>query len=221
MRNATRILAAVGAILVALPISESQAQRRRGLVDVSPASERHGFWITLGAGAGFENFRYTNDVPFPPCTGPVGAYQCEDNMQPSFMLALGGTVNPYLRLGGEINGWVWSHNKEGYHVTSYLAGVMLTGQVYPVRQLGAFVKGGVGISKSGEDFYGPDDVGETGFSYLVGAGYEIRLSRSLFLTPMINLMHHRSTNPDDDNDFGAFHERVLTIGVGLTFQPGR
>jgi len=223
MRNTTKALTALAAVLLLTPSSGLMAQRRRGLVDVSPASERHGFWINFSGGAGAENWRFTNEAPSGSCSRPVGAYQCEDNWKPSIALGLGGTVNPNLRLGGELNGWIWSHqdNASGAHVTSYLASAMLVGQFYPVSRLGAFVKGGVGLSQSGEDFYGPDDISETGFAYLLGAGYEIKLSRSIFLTPMVSLLHHVSTNPDDIDNLGTFHERVLTIGVGITIQPGR
>lgn len=222
MRDTMKTLAALVAVLLLLPVSQAMAQRRRGLVDVSERSERHGFWINLGLAAGGENFRYANEEG---CHGVVGTYQrCETLFKPSVSLALGGTVNPYLRLGGEINAWVYEHNSlEFGHVTSYLVGGLITGQVYPVRRLGLFAKGGVGISRSGEEYSDYSGIGETGFSYLVGAGYEIRLARNFFLTPSVNLMHHVSSTAQDDDPLnsGSFHERVLSVGIGLTFQPGR
>jgi hypothetical protein len=216
MRNTTKLFSAFAAVLFLVPVSDALAQRRRGLVDVSPESERHGAWLSFYLGAGSENYRYSN-VP--------GGYNRDDNVQPSFAISAGGTVNPHLRLGGEINGWVYSHNDNstGFHVTDYLVGGLLTGQVFPARQLGLFLKGGLGISRSGEDISGGIGVGETGFAYLYGAGYEIKLARNFFLTPAVNLLYHRSRlRPEDDPDnLGALHERVITLGVGLTFQPGR
>ena len=214
MSNSTKILTAVAAVLLLLPLSSAGAQRRRGLVDVSPASERHGFWLNAGVAAGGENYRF--DSP--------GTWQPNDQVEPALWLALGGTVNPYLRLGGELNGWVYEHNDPsgtGYRVTDYLVGALLTGQVYPVRTLGFFLKGGIGITRSGESISGGGyGVGETGFGYLGGLGYEVRLGRNIFLTPAANIMFHRSSGDRNDPN-GALHERVWTVGVGITFQPGR
>ena len=220
MRTPMRLFAAAIAISVLLPVSSATAQRRHGLIDISRPNERHGFWLTLGAGAGSENYRFTNDAG---CHGTVGAYQCDNNVKPSFFLALGGTVNPYLRIGGEIQGWAWDHfsTSSNEQVTSYLVGGLLTGQVYPIRNMGLFAKGGLGISRSGESFHYSGDAGETGFAYLLGAGYEVRLSRNIFLTPSVSMMRHVSTNPGDPQNLGTFHERLVTVGVGLTIQPGR
>lgn len=220
MRNSAKVLAAVGAMALILSGSDASAQRRRGLVDVSDRHERHGLWFTIGAGAGSENYRFTNDAG---CNGVVGAYQCDDNIKPAFTLAVGGTVNPYLRLGGELNGWMWDHSSSSSNerVTSYLVGGMVTGQVYPVRTLGLFMKTGLGISRSGEDFQYSGSSGETGFAYLLGVGYEVKLSRVIFITPIVSMMRHVSTNPDDPQNLGTFHERLLTVGIGLTIQPGR
>jgi len=212
MRNTKKILASVIAVILLVPASEAVAQHRRGLVDVSRPHERHGAWLNFGLGRGSESFRFSND--------PSG--YSEDIAKPSFWLAAGGTVNPNLRLGGEINAWVNEFNDNGEHFTQSLVGGLLTAQVFPVRDLGLFVKGGVGISRSGEDISFGTGTGETGFAYLYGAGYELKLGRNFFLTPMISLMKHTSTNggPDPDN-LGTLHEKVWTFGVGLTFQPGR
>jgi hypothetical protein len=221
MRNHTKtqILAALALALFLIPGSDLMAQRRRGLVDISPRSERHGFWLTLGAGAGGENYRYSN-VP--------GWGRASDLYKPSLWLALGGTVSPNFRLGGEINGWInYYTDSTGVGVTESLVGGMLTGQFYPMRDQGLFLKGGAGISRSGTSInsyggYSGTSVGETGFAYEIGAGYELRLGRTLFLTPVVNYMEHRSSPGGNTGDnLGNLKERVLTIGVGLTLQPGR
>ena len=78
----------------------------------------------------------------------------------------------------------------------------------------------LGISRSGSDIEGPGgSVGETGFAWLGGVGYEIRLGRNIFLTPVASVMQHSSGDRDDPD--GTLRERVYLIGVGLTFQPGR
>lgn len=209
MRKTTKILLALGAATVFIPASDATAQRRRGLVDVSHRHERHGAWITLGLGKGEESYRFSH-VP--------GGYS-DDQSAPSFWIAAGGTVNPNFRLGGEINAWVYTDDALGEEVTESLVSGMITGQVFPIRDLGLFAKGGLGISRSAAEVQFGDGVGETGFAYQVGAGYEIRLGRNFFLVPSVNYLKHRSSKRDDPD--GALHERVWTLGIGLTFQPGR
>jgi len=210
MRNTTKILLALGAAILLIPASDASAQRRRGLFDVSHRHERHGAWLTFGLGAGRESFRFSR-VP--------GGYS-DEITKPAFWLAAGGTVNPHLRLGGEINAWVNQFTEAGEEITESLVSGMLTGQVFPIRDLGLFAKGGLGISRSGSDISGGFGSGETGFAYLVGAGYEVRLARNFFLVPSVNYLHHASTGSRDNLD-GTLHERVFTLGVALTFQPGR
>ncbi len=213
MRTAMRFLAAAIAVFVLVPVPDASAQRRRGLVDVSRPHERHGAWFSFGLGAGADSYRYDVDAKFGPSI-----------TKPSFFLSAGGTVNPHLRLGGEINAWVNQYTDEsGYGVTESLVGGLLTGQVYPIRSLGLFVKGGVGISRSGAAVsgggYGP---AETGFAYLYGAGYELKLGRNIFISPIASVMNHRSNQGRRDvNPLGTLRERVVLFGVGLTFQPGR
>lgn len=215
MRNTTKVVLAVGAMLFTIQASEAQAQRRRGLVDISDRHERHGAWVSFGLGAGSENYRYSND--------PNGWSRVDDLTKPTLYFAAGGTVNPHFRLGGELNAWINEYtDQDGYSVTETLVGGLITGQVFPVRDLGLFLKGGLGISRSGTSVGGGIGTGETGFSYLYGAGYEVKLARNFFLVPAITMMQHRSSSGQNlPNDAGTLHEKVWTIGIGLTFQPGR
>jgi hypothetical protein len=190
----------------------AEGQRRRGLVDVSPRDGRHGFWLNLGVGAGTESFRFADEDGYT-----------EGLTKPTLSLRLGGTVNPNLRVGAELIGWSDSYTDDlGDQVTEYLGGLLLIGQFYPARDLGLFVKGGVGLSRSGVSVPGPFDTHEDGFAWTAGLGYEIKLSRKLFLTPTIDLMQHRSEQRDGQGGtLPALHERLVTFGVALTIQPGR
>jgi hypothetical protein len=225
MRKTTKFLAAFWAILFLIPATEALAQRRRGLVDISPRSERHGLWFTIGAAAGADNYHYENG---PGWNGVIGANgRREDQYAPTITLALGGTPNPHLRLGGEIDAWVWRYTDTtgvgyNYDVTESLVQALLVGQYYPATNLGLFLKGGLGFSRTGTDTYGASAGSyESGFGYLVGAGYEIRLGRRIFLTPAVTVMQHRSDAGGSLDEQGTLHERVVTFGVGLTVQPGR
>ena len=206
MRNQNVILLAGLLLLTAVRV---EAQRRRGLVDVTPRHDRHGAWIHLGLGAGSEAYRFSDQAD----------YNTDSPTKPSFSLRVGGTLNPHIRLGGELMGWADTFNDDqGNHVTEYLGGLMLVGQFYPARRAGFFVKGGGGFSRSGVRVSGGyNDTHEDGFAWTVGAGYEIQLSRALFITPTVDLMQHRS----EARNQPALYERLAMLGVALTIQPGR
>lgn len=201
------MMSLLAAGLVASFVTPLAAQRRRGLVDVTPREGRHGFWMNLGLGAGTESFKFAGDNGFS-----------DGVTKPAFSIRLGGTVNPSLRLGGEIAGWGDTYyDDNGDRVTEYLAGLLLIGQFYPSRDLGLFIKGGGGISRSGVDVAGPFDTHEDGFAWTAGLGYEVKLSRTLFITPTIDIMQHRSEQRGEP----ALYDRLVTFGVALTLQPGR
>ncbi|MBM4187774.1 MAG: porin family protein [Gemmatimonadetes bacterium] len=211
---ANRFGVSVLALVTALALADSaEAQRRRGLVDVTSSGERHGFWINLGVGAGKDSYKFEGD---PGWT--------DNPTKPSFSLRLGGTVNPNFRLGGEITGWVndGQFDDQGDRITEYLTAAMLIGQFYPSQKAGLFFKGGAGFSRSGVSVYGPGDSHEDGFAWSAGAGYEIKLSRALFLTPTVDFLQHRSeANAVGGVASPALYERLFTIGVALTIQPSR
>jgi len=206
------IMSLLAAGLVVSLSNPLAAQRRRGLVDVSPREGRHGFWMNLGAGAGTESYKFQGDNGFS-----------QGITKPTLDLRLGGTVSPNFRLGGELIGWADRYyTDQGDRVTEYLAGLLLVGQFYPARDLGLFVKGGGGFSRSGTSVDGPYDNYENGFAWTVGAGYEIKLGRTLYLTPTVDFMQHRSRTRDEFGDLQpALYDRLVSFGVALTLQPGR
>jgi hypothetical protein len=207
------VVTALALLGVGVAVQNAEAQRRRGLVDITPSGERHGFWLNLGVGAGTESSRLEPETDYT-----------EGLTKPTFSLRMGGTVSPNFRLGGEIIGWADPHFDADLeeNVTSYLGGAFLIGQFYPSRRAGFFVKGGLGVTRSGENIDGPGDLHEDGFGWTAGVGYEIKLSRTLYLTPTIDFLKHRSQIRDIDGVLEPpFHDRLLTFGVALTIQPGR
>lgn len=209
-----RIAATTLALLAGIGMVQSaEGQRRRGLVDITPRSDRHGFWMNLGVGAGSESSRLEPETSYT-----------DGLTKPTFSLRMGGTVSPNLRVGGELTGWADRHYDADFqeNVTSYVGGLFVIGQFYPSRSAGLFLKGGLGVTRSGEQVDGPGDLHEDGFGWTAGAGYEIRMSRSLFLTPTVDILKHRSQIRDIDGGLlPAFHDRVVSFGVALTIQPGR
>jgi hypothetical protein len=173
----------------------------RGLVEVND-SERRGFWGALGLGAGGEAFDLRDG------TGYSG-----DLYRPTVSLRLGGTPTRYLRLGGEILGWIDDQGNRTESITS----ILFVGQLYPASNAGFYLKGGLGVGRNEVDFDDGFGVGDTGFAGLVGAGWEIRVGRRLYLNPAVDLVQQRYTGRSGDR----YRERIVNFGMGVLFQTGR
>ena len=195
-------LALVGAALLA---SDAAAQRR-GLVDVTPAHHRRGFWVEGGLGWGQEAYKFDSD----PYSSNLG--------KPTFDLQVGGTVNPYLRLGAEWNVW-WNdyQNDDGYDVSENLHYVGAIARVYPSKALGLFAKGGLGLGISSASVDYGTGTSETGFAWNAGVGYEIKVSKVLYITPQAAWYFSSYQKRDD----ATLYERLFNISLNVTFQPGR
>ena len=185
--------------LVALPQAAAQ-QPPPGLVEVKEGSRR-GFWLGIGVGAGGES----NDVV--PGTGYSDLFY-----QPTFSLGAGGTIGQNLRLGGEVIAWV---NEEVDAVES-LSSVLLVARFYPLKQAGLYLKGGVGLGRNAVDFDDGFNLGDTGLAALVGAGYELRVSRHLYLNPAVDFVAHTY----DGRAGGSYRERLINFGLGVLIQGG-
>ncbi len=133
--------------------------------------DRQGFWWGLGVGAGFQ----LNE----PASGlsSTGA---------AWYLRAGGTLNQWLRIGGE--GLIWFTPTAD--VSRGNGNAMAFAQVFPVRGAGFFFKGGFGLAGSlvESSSSGGASVTNSGFGTGVGAGYEFRASESLFINVGADLM---------------------------------
>jgi hypothetical protein len=189
-------------LLTLTAVSHAVAQQPPpGLVEVEDGSRR-GFWLGIGVGAGGES----NNVV--PGTGYSDLFY-----QPTFSLGAGGTIGQNFRLGGEVIAWV---NEEVDAVES-LSSVLLVARFYPMRSVGLYLKGGVGIGRNAVDFDDGFNVGDTGLAGLLGAGYELRLSRHLYLNPAVDLVGHAY----DGRAGGSYRERLVNFGLGVLIQAGR
>lgn len=204
------VRAALLAVGIGVILGDEAAAQRRGLVDVSPDHYRRGLWMDFGMGYGEESYKFGND----PYTESLG--------KPTFVARIGGTPNPHLRLGFEGTVWVNSYQAQDlegfyYNTTETLWSAMLIGRVYPFRDLGLFAKAGAGLGVTAVSIEYGDGTSESGFGTTLGAGYEIRLTKNLFLTPAVDWYHSSYTSRVDD----TLHERLLNFNVVLTIQPGR
>ena len=212
-----RIVAALALIALVGATTNLEAQvrrdrdrgRDRGLVEVHSDNGRGGFFISLGVGAGGEQYRFENEDDYT-----------DRLTKPTLSLRLGGTPNSSIRIGGEFFGWGndVAESDEQPGGTEVFGTALLIGQYYPMKTSGLFVKVGGGIGVSGFDFDDPgfNDNNETGFAWSVGAGIEIPLSRNFSIGPSIDFYQANFTQRDEP----SLSERVLNIGVQVGFQSG-
>ncbi|HUR94059.1 MAG TPA: outer membrane beta-barrel protein [Gemmatimonadales bacterium] len=201
MRTIRRGMAAAAAILLLGGAAAAQTAPR-GLVEVSDESGRRGFWAGFGLGAGGEAFDLRD-----------GAGYSGELYRPTVSLRLGGTPNRYLRLGGEVLAWIDDQGRQTESITSLL----FVTQLYPAPQTGLYLKGGLGLGRSEVDFDDGFGVGDTGFAGLLGAGWEVRVGRRLYLNPAVDLVQHRYTGRGGER----YRERIVNFGLGVLFQSGR
>lgn len=126
---------------------------------------REGFWIGFGLG--------------------YGSFDAEDQLDGlSLYLAMGGTLNQRVRIGGELNGWTREENGATLSLTSLDAVV----QFYPSPTGGFFLKGGLGISQLELDLGIGGNSSRSGGNIILGLGYDGRVGRNFSLTPFANLV---------------------------------
>ena len=200
MRTIRRGVLAAAAILLLGGAAVAQ-DAPRGLVEVSDHG-RHGFWGALGVGAGGEAFDLRD-----------GAGYSGELYRPTISLRLGGTPSRYVRLGGELQGWIDDQGSR----TESLTSLLFITQFYPAPATGLYLKGGLGLGRNEVDFDDGFGVGDTGFAGLVGAGWEVRVGRRLYLNPAVDLIQQRYTGRGGDR----YRERIVNFGIGVLFQSGR
>jgi hypothetical protein len=194
----------VAVVMALVGVASAAAQGApRGLTVVSEG-ERGGFWMGLGLGAGGETYDLRD-----------GAGYRDELYRPTVSLRVGGTPSQQLRLGGEVLAWF---NDEGLAVES-LTSLLFVGQLYPSRTSGLYLKGGLGVGRNAVDFDDGYGVGDTGFAGLIGAGWELRVGRRLYLNPVVALVELRA--PARGGDGYDYRNRLVNFGLGIMFQSGR
>lgn len=198
MRTALRLPVLV-VVVTALAVSPLLAQHRRPGIRESGPDGRSGFWGVLALGAGYEQVNFRNDgIGY---SDPLG--------RGVVALRLGGTVSPHVRLGGEVGAWV----NEDRELTETVGGLMLVGQFYPWERNGFFLKAGAGLGRSAltDDFGTLDE--DSGFVGALGAGWDIRLGRRVFLVPTVDFAAYTF-----DGNGGDYDERITSISIGIAYQ---
>jgi hypothetical protein len=203
MRSALRGVPAAIALLITCSSTLLAQDAPRGL-SVVREGDRAGFWGGFSLGAGGEAFDLRD-----------GEGYSEELYRPTVSLRLGGTVNPSLRLGGEVLAWI--NEREREHAVESLSSFLFIGQLYPVASTGLYFKGGLGLGRNAIEFDEGGNVGDTGFAGLVGAGWEIRVGRRWYINPSFDVVEHRYTG----RGIERYRERLVNFGLGVLFQSGR
>jgi len=183
-----------GALLIGVPARAAHPQ------------ERQGFWIGFGAGYGSASL---------DCDG------CDTSNREGSVtgfLKLGGTLSKQVLLGVEGN--AWAKDQEGVRLT--LGNFSGTLTVYPQASAGFFLKVGAGLAyfdTSVTEGAVTTSVNKTGFGFLAGAGYDLRVGQNVSITPCVNYYYGRPGNVTIAGElvFGSLRQNVFDFGLGVTF----
>jgi len=194
-------LTSLALAVVAIPQLLHAQRPRPGIAEVD-RNDRGGFWASLSLGAGDEqvnlsgdNFGYSDAI-----TRPIVG------------LKLGGTIGHRLRLGGEYLA-LFNDSRGAVETISHLG---IVAQYYPLARAGFFLKGGVGLARSGVDYDFGGSVADYGVSATVGLGWEARIARHFYIVPAVDAMiqSYSPTGP-------GYTERIGGLSVGILYQHGR
>lgn len=184
--------AAIPALLLLFATSPIQAQ-----VDAQAPIEGSGFWLSLGAGSGF-------DIPgsLLPKRVPRGV---------AAFLRAGGSLSPQVLFGAEVIG----RSTEEGDASAYRGAATFSLMVYPSRARVFFFKGGVGPAFVGESVGGGYRGTYTvGLAVTGGVGWDMHLLGNLYMTPSIDYVYQSFYAGEDL----ATTHRLLLGTVGLTWR---
>lgn len=198
MRNVVR--SALVVLLLGAPTAPLAAQ------DIGPMSsgpERSGFFFGLGFGGGSARLD-CNICDNEPDNGGAG------------WLTVGGTISPKLRLAGDFNAWTKDENG----TTASFGTGTFSALFYPSAAGNLFLKAGVGysVTKFKDKSLGLDAQGG-GFGGVLGAGYDLRVGRSISITPQLTFFGG-STGDVKDGSFTVLQDskfNVAALSVGIVF----
>jgi len=165
---------------------------------------RHGFWIGFGFGGGSARLSCNGcgDTTITAATGHI---------------KLGGTLRPNLLIGGEVN--AWSRPKENGEKFT-LGNVSAIVQYYPAPANGFFLKGGLGVATAEDNSDVDGKFTGTGFGFIFGLGYDIRVARNFSLTPIANLywggIGELSQGGSTSSGLG-WKQSVIEVGLDFMF----
>jgi hypothetical protein len=159
-----------------------------------------GVWVTVGAGYASTGAR---------------CHECQDiadQSGPSVFLRIGGVMTRRAVIGVDALAW----RKSDGGVTTTMGNVTISGQFYPRRTAGLFIKAGLGFGFYSQD--GGLDVGGNGGAATLGLGYDIRVSPGLSLTPIadFNFGDLGEMQQDNTDVLTGWRQTIINVGLGVT-----
>jgi hypothetical protein len=191
MQRILRAAAAATALL--LFAGSTHAQR---------AHEHRGFWIGFGLGGGIN---LTEGMDGESLAGGSG------------YIRLGGTPSQRVLLGFESIGW--ARGSSG--TTLGRANSSFVVLFYPTMDGGLFFKGGVGgasVARVSDEGNTTTTTTESGFGVTLGAGWDVRIGRNLYLSPNLDLLL-QMLGEEEDPVLGNIPSTnsILLFTLGLTW----
>ena len=194
----TILLRSVALVLLCAPplLAQGDGPRRAGLT------------ATIGLGIG---------------SAGVTCEECESEREsaPTVMLRVGGAYAPDLIFGAELNAWSKSEvvDETGDEARVRIATINAVVQWYPQVDGGFFVHAGVGVgtirSELLNDVTGTVSARTKALGYQLGAGWDVRLTPLISLTPYATFFG-TATGKVKDSD-AKLDGNVGQIGIALTF----
>jgi hypothetical protein len=143
--------------------------------------------------------------------GSHGCETCDDRSGGlTGEFAIGGTLNPNLRIALALNAWMGQTTTRSGAVvdtgTDLAATLMPVLQIYPARSARLFLRGGAGFGLASE----PRTIARvhTGLSNLVGIGYDITAGNTTTVTAFVSRVGILS-NPNDTD----FWQAVIAVTI--------
>ena len=164
--------------------------------------DRHGLWLSVGAGGVWVQSA-CSICAGDQATGLGG------------QLRVGGTLSPRFLAGLEGTGWV----KRGGQVERSMLMVAALGTYYPLPQYGLHLKGGIG-----QYWYVEEDVATElttqGLAVELGAGYDLRITRGVSLSPFLAWVRSGFGNPTRRDKASGFTLPLLSDMTVRSYQLG-
>lgn len=162
--------------LTAATAAQAQFEETDG---VPPPVFRKGWWGFAGGGWGSQGCSL--------CSGRLNGI--------TVTAGAGGTLSPQFLAGATVNGWT-TESDNGTRLA--VGAIDARFIVYPTAWANWHLSVGAGVSAVSEGVY-PDvnfPDAEWGTSFMVGTGFDLRLSRTFSLTPYIAIMGVKTENLD-------------------------
>jgi len=129
---------------------------------------------------------------------------------------MGGTLSPKVLLGGESSGWA----KKSSGVTTELGNLAAAVYFYPAPASGFFLKAGPSFAVYREDDGTNPALTGTGFGFVLGAGYDVRVGANISITPVANFqwgsVGELTQNNVTTSGLGL-KQNIFDFGLGITF----